>query len=751
MFELLFKYPPRAFGKGSFVLLGSWPHWILYLSIAAAMGLLGFTMLRRRSKLTASMRGGKALTVWILQSALAALLLFLLWEPAISVAALRPHENIIAVVIDDSRSMAIKEDGPSRQQEAIRLLNANLLKNLRGRFQIRLYKLGRGVEQIAGTDRLHADESTTQLGKGLQQLADEAGALPIGSVILLTDGSDTTGGITRETLSALRAKHLPVNTIGFGALHLSHDVELDGLDIPSRALVRSRLDARVTFRQNGFTGQRATLTLTGSGRVLASKEVVLKDIPQQTETMEFKAGEPGVRRVEAKLALPAGENNRSNNRRDGILSVDGEKRRILYVEGEPRWEYKFLRRAVEDDPALQIVSMLRTTQNKVYRQGISNPSELADGFPSKAEDLFGYQGLIVGSIESGFFTKTQQELIREFVDRRGGGVLFLGGSSSLADGNYNTRPLAELLPVILPRKKNTFKRSLVAAELTDSGRKSMICRIEDDAEKSADHWDVLPYLANYQDAGTPKPGAVVLARVNAGGKKLPLLVTENYGRGRTGVFATGGSWRWRMQQPVGDTSQEIFWRQMLRWLAGSTPGRVEGSTSETLLQDDGDITLRAEARDVNYLPTDAVTVDAHIIGPDGSAEDVPLAPEPMKNGIYTKQWNATKCGTYVADIVARQEGREIGRDTLAFQREDGVAENFHTEQNRDLLRKLASETGGHYYSPENARALPDEISYSDAGISAREIKELWDMPAVFLLLLALLFSQWLLRRRWGVI
>ena len=305
--------------------------------------------------------------------------------------------------------------------------------------------------------------------------------------------------------------------------------------------------------------------------------------------------------------------------------------------------------------------------------------------------------------------------------------------------------------MVLPKRKKTFQRTLVAAELTDAGRQSMICRIEDDSEKSADHWQVLPYLADYQDPGTPKPGAVVLARMDVGGKRLPLLVTENYGRGRTGVFATGGSWRWRMQQPVGDTSQETFWRQLLRWLVGATPSRVVASMPNSTLEDDGRTVLQAEVRDADYLATNDATVKAHVIGPDGSAEDVTLAPEPMKNGVYSTEWNAAKPGSYVADLVATRGGQELGRDVLAFERENGVAENFHTEQNRDLLERLASATGGRYYAPDDANSLADEISYSDAGISGREIKDLWDMPAVFITLLILLGSQWLLRRKWGAI
>jgi hypothetical protein len=308
-----------------------------------------------------------------------------------------------------------------------------------------------------------------------------------------------------------------------------------------------------------------------------------------------------------------------------------------------------------------------------------------------------------------------------------------------------------LLPVQLPPRKNTFQRSFVAAELTDAGRKSLICRIDADPEKSNQHWEILPYLADYQDPGTPKAGAVVLARVDAGGKRLPLLITENFGRGRSAVFATGGSWRWRMQQPVADSSQETFWRQLLRWVAGATPSRVVGSSDTITLEDQGRIQIRAEVRDTNYLPAGDADVKATIISPDGGSEMVALRPEPLAAGVYSAEWNAAKSGSYIAEMSARQGNKELGKDVLTFRREDGTAENFHREQNRDLLKKLADETGGRYYTAQNANRLSQEISYSEAGITSREIRDLWNMPAVFLLLLALRTTEWVLRRRWGVV
>ncbi len=520
------------------MLLGPLPPWILALAMVAAAFFLAALLWLHRNQFTPSMRGGRAVVVWMLQTCLVALVLFLLWQPALSIAALKPQQNIVAVVIDDSRSMGVKDGSATRLAEAESVLEGGLLKKLGERFQVRLYKLGAQLNHVETARQLTASEPATHLGGGLRQLADEAATLPIGAVVLLSDGGDNSGGIGAETLSELRRRRLPVNTMGFGRDHLVHDVEMDGIDVSGRTLANSRLRAEVSIRQNGFDGSRATLVVKAGGSVAATREVLLKGGGQQIESVEFNAGAAGVKNVEAYLTPLPGEENQANNSLTRVLSVDDAKRRILYVEGEPRWEYKFLRRAVEDDPAIQIVSMLRTTQNKIYRQGIQNPTELADGFPDRAEDLFAYEGLILGSVETGFFSRAQQDLIKQFVDRRGGGLLFLGGRASLADGGYNSDPFAELLPVILPRRKNTFQREAAEAVLTDAGKQSLICRIDDQLQASNDHWKNLPYLANYQDPGTAKPGATVLAEMKAAGKTMPLLVTENYGRGRTAVFAT---------------------------------------------------------------------------------------------------------------------------------------------------------------------------------------------------------------------
>ena len=756
MFEFFFKYPWLVFTKGKLVLLGSWPGWVLLLLIVLSVAGLGWLIWRSLPEAAPKMRTWRAGVVWLLESLLVTLVLVLLWKPAMTVAELKSQQNMIAVLVDDSRSMAIADSGgdgkTTREVAAVQSLNAGVLSGLQKRFQTRVYRLDGGINRVGSVDGMQATASATHINDGLKRLATETADLPVGAVVLLSDGSDNTGGIDVDTIGALRNRRLPVHTIGFGKERPAHDVEIDDVSVASRTMADSRMKATVSFEQRGYAGGKTTLVVKDGDKALTSNDVTLgADGVIQTETVFFNAGTPGVKRMQFSLAPMAGEENVANNATARLVSVSGDKRRILYVEGEPRWEYKFIRRAADDDHSVQIVSMLRTTENKIYRQGISDPAELADGFPVKAEDLFRYDGIIIGSVEAGYFTPKQQELIREFVDKRGGGVLFLGGRFALADGGWGSSSDNELIPTFLPNGKNTFHRDPATAQLTPAGSESAVTRLVDDPTKNVERWKKLPYMMDYQEAGSPKPGATVLAEMNAGRARLPLLVTENYGRGRTALMATSGTWRWQMSQTLGDPTHDMFWQQLLRWVAADSPGPVQASMPVQRLMDDGHVRLTAMVRDKEFTVAPDAKVVAHVIGPEGVSALVDMGPVPNDPGSFQAEWTAEKPGSYGVEVTATRGPDQLGRDVLTFERTDGVAENFHTSQNRELLEKLSSQTGGRYWKADELARLPKEISYSEAGISVRDTKEIWDMPIVFLLLLGLMAGEWMLRRKWGVI
>ncbi len=761
MFQFLFKYPVPVFTKGRFVLLAGWPGWALPVFIVAAAAGLALLIRWRLRRATPELRSWRGWLIWGLQSALVALVLLLLWQPAMLVSELNSQQNIIAVVVDDSRSMRIADsDGKPREAAAIAALEAGVLAGLQNRFQTRLYRLGSALTRVAGPREIEPVEAATHISEGLKQLATESADLPVGAILLLSDGSQNTAGtggsgISLDALQALRNRRLPVHTVGFGKEQPTHDVEIEDVSVTATATANARIAATISLTQRGYAGQKARLTVRDGDKSVAEREITLPpDGHVQSEPLFFPIGAAGAKSLAFGVEAMPGEENLANNVVTRPILVSDAKRRILYVEGEPRWEYKFIRRAEEEDPTVELVSMLRTSENKIYRQGIRDSTELAEGFPSRPEDLFGYAGIIIGSVDADYFTPLQQELLREYVDRRGGGLLFLGGRYSLSDGGWAASSLNDLLPTFLPAGNHNFHRNAATVELTREGVDSPITQILDDPEKNALRWKKLTYLADYQDAGAPKPGATVLADMNAGRRKLPLLITESYGHGRTAIMATGGTWRWQMSEALGDPSHDLFWQQLLRWLIAESPGPVVASMPERLLMDEGRARLTAQVRDQQFQQAANAHVSAHILGPEGVNALVDLTPSEETPGRYQTEWTAEKPGTYVAEVVAESAGsqpQELGRDVVTFQREDGVAENFHTEQNRHLLEQLAAATGGGYWKSSDLKNLPRDISYSEAGISVRSTKELWNMPIVFLLLLGLPIGEWLLRRKWGVI
>ena len=751
MFELLFKYPASIFHKGQFVFMTPWPLWMLGVAILAAAGLLFWHVRRNHGMLS----GLRPLAIWGLESCMVALILALLWHPALSIATLKPQQNVVAVLVDDSKSMSIADSSGTREAAAKALLDGGLMKALGDKFQVRLYKFGAEPERVAKTDQIAADAPASRIGDTLERVLAESSSLPLGAIILLSDGADNSGGIDLQTIAAIRRQRIPVHTVGFGQEKPDKDVEVTDAVIPARALPQSKLTAVVSLQSWGFSGNKAKLTVRDGGKVLASQDISLKGDGQiQSETVVFNCGDAGPKTLDIGVEPVAGEQNTANDRVSRLVNVEGRKPRILYFEGEPRWEYKFIRRALDDYGDIELASMVRTTQNKILRQFPTGMGEhdLEEGFPQKPEELFPFQGLIIGSVEANYFTPTQQQLIHDFVDRRGGGILWLGGRASLSDGGYPSSPLADLIPTKLQEGKGTFHRDFTGQELTPEGARSILCRLDDDPARNADKWKKMPQMANYQEVGDPKPGASVLLESSPAGKrKFPLLVTENFGRGREALLATEGTWRWKMWTPHDDKTFATFWQQMFRYLVTDTPGQVVSSTPKQVLSDERRVPIRVEVRDKEYKPVTNAKVQARFMSPDGTSATMELAPVPLEEGIYGGEWTAEKPGSYVAEILAGRDQEEIGHDVLSFRREDGVAENFHTTQNRELLENLAEQTGGRYYKPAEASKLSSEISYSEAGITTRETRDLWDMPVIFLLALAIRASEWLLRRKWGVV
>ena len=750
MFEFLFKYPLAAYRKGEFLFASGWPGWLLAVACALAAAGLAWHVRRAEHRLPLGAVG----VVWSLQFLAAALVLALLWQPALAIQSLKNRQNAVAVLLDTSRSMSFGEAGVSRLARASEALAGTVLPALAGKFQVRAFGFAGRPQRLESLapEALPEPGASTGIGESILSVLRESTAVPLGAILLVSDGADNTERFGRETMAEIRKFNVPVHAIGVGRERIAGDIELAAVTVSSRSLPRSRVSAQLTLRHDGDQERQTRITVRDGSSILASKPVTLRPgEPVRREWIDFGAGEAGVRNLAFSVAPVDGEEIERNNTRRTILDVPRGRRRILYVEGEPRWQYKFMRRAVHRDASVQLVTMLRTSANKFYRQGVDTPEELEEGFPSEEEDLFAYDALIVGSFEAAFFSPKQQTAIREFVSRRGGTLLMLGGRNGLGAGGWQHSEIVDVLPAGLEGGEGSFRREPVRAELSPQGLDSLVCRLDPDPARNAELWAEMPELADFQMLGSPKPGAVTLLNVRHGRDALPLLMRQNYGHGRAVIFASGGSWRWRMGLPSDDQRHDTFWRQLLRSLVVSTRGTVRLTSSRSNYADESRVQLRAEVRGKDYNHANNARVTAVVTPEEGLPQTVDLRPSATEPGVYEAEAEAASLGVYRIEAVAHLGDERLGADSLHVRREGGVAEYFHPERNAGLLSRLASQTGGRYWELDELDDLPGEIRFSEAGITTREVLDLWNMPALFLLLLALRGGEWVLRKRWGVV
>ena len=749
IFRFFFKYPPIAYSRGRLGLSSEWPAWSLLLAVLLVAAGVGLYLWRGRPQLPVRTR----LLVGGLQSLTLAILLLLLWRPVLVLSTLVPQQNVLPILMDDSASMAMTEGGARRVDRVQKAFDDSgpLLEQLREKFQVRLYRFSKKVDKIASVADLGAGGSASQLEGSLAQVFSELRHLPVAGLVVVSDGAQNGSEPLREALEELNARKIPVYTVGVGEPEFQRDLQVDDVAMPTSALPGSLVSVSVAIRQRGYLGESARLQLREGATLLKSQEIHFGRAPVQVAHLSFSPKEKGLREYTISLEPLPGESIQENNTQSRLIEIRDHKARVLYVEGEPRWEYKFIRRALEEDSNVQLISLLKTSPNKFYRQGIEDTQELGEGFPVR-KDLFGYKGLIIGSINSSFFSPEQQEDIYAFVSRRGGGMLFLGGRYALGEGGYQSSSLADLLPVQLSQQEDSssFRRARAKFQLTARGWDRL--QLAEDEAANRQSWENLPPLGNYQVTGEPKPGAVVLGEaVTPEGKRHPVLVSQRFGGGRAFLFATDGSWRWRMELEHTNRSHEIFWRQIVHSLVNDAPQPVSISAQKPLYLDEERVRLLAHVHDENFLPVNAASTVATLYSPDGTTHELPLQPSAEEDGAFEGEWEAPAPGVYRVEVVARLGNKEIGRDSSYFQRADGRLEFFSAEQNVSLLTRLAEQTGGKYYSLDEVGALPEQLTYSPAGVSVPEIRDLWDLPAWLFLLFALKGTEWVLRKRWRTI
>jgi hypothetical protein len=644
-----------------------------------------------------------------------------------------------------------------------------LLKSLRSKFIVRMFRFSSAAQRVDSIRDVSFRGSETHLADAVEQARQELDGVPLSGLVVLTDGADNSRAPISDELLSLRARSVPIFTVGLGAETFQKDIEIRRVEASHSVLKGGSLVADLLIRQRGYAGQRVPLIVEDDGRIVSRDSITLpKDGDVASVRVSVTASEPGARSLTFRIPVQKDEQVEQNNAQQALVEVRAGREKILYVEGEPRYEMRFIRAAVASDSNLQLVSLQRTAENKFLRLGVDSATELESGFPKSRAELFRYRAIVLGNIEASFFTHDQLAMLADFVNVRGGGLMMLGGRRAFAEGGYAGTPLAEVMPVVIGGEavpdSLTFFADLKVA-LTPAGASHAVAQVAANPAASAERWKTLPAVTTTNRIRSVKPGAVTLitgtlapgGRAGEPGAPLhayeqPVLVYQRYGRGLSVAFPVQDSWNWQMDpsSPESDQTYSRFWRQTLRWLTSDVAGRVIVSLPTDQANPRSPVAIRAAVSDSLFIPRNDAKVVAHIVSDSGITRDLPLDWAIDRDGEYRGTFTPEQPGVYAVRVEASMPNGATVADTSYVRVADLNTEYFDAEMRAPLLRRVAKETGGKFYTPANASSLAEDVALSKHGVTVVNQMDLWDMPAVLLLLVSLLAAEWSYRKMRGL-
>jgi hypothetical protein len=730
----------------------SWWTWALVMASVGAVAYATYARLvyplpfTRRLVLTAL----RALTLLLL-------IAFLL-RPVRLVPPEVPRNAVVPILVDDSRSMALADvEGPRRIDRAEAIVRS-LAGSLGRDFSVELLTFGERLHE-RGQAPLSAAARRSDLVDAITEARKRYEGRTLAGMIVVSDGGDTSATDPAELGGAGPA----VYTIGVGAPRIDRDREVLSVTAGEAPLAGSVVDLNVSAVSHGYSDAPIEIHVLANGRPIEVRRVTPPgDGSPVHEVFQVSpdAASPTLYTVE--IPSTPDELAAGNNQRAVLVPPPGRRRRLLLAEGAPGFEHSFLKRAWAEDVGFEVDSVVKKGKNDqgqntflVQAEPARSPA-LVSGYPTTRETLFHYDAIVLANVDADLLTRDQLAMTSAFVAERGGGLLALGARTFQNRGLLGT-PVEELLPIELDDRApgillTSSAQSVNAANkvrLTEDGAVHPMMRIALDRAENTRRWGALPALASSTPLGGPRPGAQVLAVADVPGSGTrPIVAVQRYGRGRSMVFAGEASWRWRMMMPATDRSYEMFWRQAARWLSMPAPDPVSlalpgrATPGET-------VALDLIVRDRAFAAVPAAETVLRVVGPDGSTRELrPVLAEPGV-GRYSVPLGVDRAGVYRVNAEARADGRTLATPIGWFLVGGADRELTDPRLNEEVLTRVAEVTGGRYLREDEAGELTALLG-AERGAAALERRELWHSPWSIGLIIMLLSTEWILRRRWGL-
>ena len=781
MFEKFMKYPIDVFQEGDFSFGIPLPGLLIVVLLGV---LVAATIWAYRSTRGRTRRGFRGVLIFF-RALVLCFLAFCLLKPLLTIYDTNPDDSYLVVMVDSSKSMQITDsiNTATRLQRANKLLfgdegqdSDSLLAQLNAKFKVRLFAFDTVAKRIPSEALTNADGESTDIPNALNEALDELQGIPLSGVVLLTDGVDRSGTNIAKLALQTRERKLPIHTVGIGSEAGTDDLELVKVDVPRTAEEDFPVEMWATVKRRGYKGKKVNVQLTSNGRILKSNPVDMDEVEPQGASKEtrtarvpikFTPREPGTQRYEVHVLLEADEAVPQNNTKTFLLKVAPSKKvKILFVDGKPRQEFKHIKRALKEDPNIQLTDRFLKTSDGKYGGTQTESGQNFGFYPDSKEELFDFDAIIIGNVAASYFTKQELENTVEFVRTRGGGLLMLGGADSLGNpelsASYLNTPIAQLLPVELelgsppppPAPRGRSSSEGYQLQLTSDGKIEPLMALADTPTENLARWESQQPLLGYSKVKRAKPGALVLAEHpterNKFGKRI-LLATQNYNAGRVMVFTPNSSWRWQMLQSHEDENHERFWRQVAKWLTTAPKEHLKLDIPKTAYTLKEPVVIEVTATDGEFELTNQAKLRAVLVDEIGKRKELRLEQVLGEDGLYSARFIPNRYGEYTVTATGTLNGESLGEQQSLFEVKTSYAEFSNAELNVALLKTLAEGSGGKYYPLEEASQLVYRIPLVESATSTITDVDIWDMPLIFGLLLSMLGLEWFLRKRVGLV
>jgi hypothetical protein len=662
-----------------------------------------------------------------------------------------PDEKpVIAVLRDASGSMKTEDvsasdtpAGPKRSREALagELAAPEVWAPLSETFEI--------IQESFSAPSGNVDEGTDLSGA----LAGVLERHPhLRGVVLISDGDWNTGEPPSRTATRFRMEEIPVFTVPAGSETRLPDLAVTSFDPPTFGLVGKPVRLPFTLTSALARNHAATLEIrTNQGETLTG-DVSLPAMGRVQDTLLWTPKAEGDYELTLTLPPTDEEHDTKNNSLTAPIAIRQERLKVLLVESYPRWEYRYLRNALERDPGVDVHCLLFHPEGNGFGGG---PGYL-QSFPGP-EELATYDVLLLGDVglADGQLTAEQITALKKQVASQASGLILMPGFRGHQISLLDTE-LKDLFPVELDKAQPRGWGSATPGqfELTELGARSLLTRLEDTENANSNIWASLPGFQWYAGVVRAKPGSEVLAthssETNRHGR-IPLIVTKTYGTGKILFMGTDGAWRWR--KGVEDKYHYRFWGQVARWMAYQrnmasdelmrlfySPDRPR--TGDTL-------TLNANVMSVGGEPLQSANVVVQVTAPSGKIETVRLQPGGEEQwGLFTGTFAPAEPGEHRLVMTCAENG---GTLETAIAVQGTTRERTGEPARHDVLDEIARITRGELIAAPDPAVIRDRLAALPEPDPVERRLRLWAHPAWIGAIVLILSLFWIGRKMAGVV